>query len=164
VARLSLRAASRKDADILLEWRNEPETRANSLTTAEISAEDHVRWLEKKLADRDSRLWIAELDGDMAVGQSRVDRTRPGIGVISVGLARDARGRGLGRRLIEATAQRASVELELQEIRAVVRPENAASRAAFARAGFEDAEHDTLSGSSILILRWRTNSPPKRTI
>ena len=47
--RLYLRPVELSDARLLFQWRNEKETRANSLHSEELVYEDHVRWLENVL-------------------------------------------------------------------------------------------------------------------
>jgi hypothetical protein len=34
-----------EDADLLLRWRNDPTTRANSFDSSPIDREDHIRWV-----------------------------------------------------------------------------------------------------------------------
>ena len=46
-ALLDLREATIQDADLLLEWRNDPETRNASHNTGEVQREDHISWLTK---------------------------------------------------------------------------------------------------------------------
>ncbi len=48
---ITLRRATIKDADILLEWRNDPETRKASHNTAEVQRSDHVSWLSRTLGN-----------------------------------------------------------------------------------------------------------------
>lgn len=137
--RIELRPATAADADLLLRWRNDPETRAQSFETAEVAPREHVLWLDEKLSRPDRcRIWVAEADG-RPVGQARIDRYGA-KGVISVALAAADRGRGLGAALIEAATARAVVELELERVDALVKPDNAASLAAFRRAGYAEVQ------------------------
>ncbi|HSW42414.1 MAG TPA: GNAT family N-acetyltransferase [Patescibacteria group bacterium] len=133
--RLHLRPARFADAGRLLEWANDPATRAASFGREPIEWAAHVRWLGAVLADPDRRLWIAEEAGT-AVGQVRVDRTPDGVGVVSLGLGPAARGRGLGRALLGLGLAAAVRELGISRARAVVRSGNLASRRLFEGAGF----------------------------
>ena len=67
-----LRPATTEDADILLEWRNDPETRIASHNTAEVQRNDHISWLSRTLGNPERRLYVAEEDGD-PVGTVRAD-------------------------------------------------------------------------------------------
>ncbi|HEX4115911.1 MAG TPA: GNAT family N-acetyltransferase [Solirubrobacteraceae bacterium] len=58
-----LRAADAQDAELILAWRNDPETRRWSRDSREIEPEEHARWLRRVLADSSTRLWMAECEG-----------------------------------------------------------------------------------------------------
>ncbi len=130
-----LRPARPDDAPRLLEWANDPATRAASFDRAEISWPEHVAWLAAVLADPDRRLWIAEEEG-VALGQVRVDRAPEGFGVVSIGLAPGARGRGIGQAVLGLGAAAAMRELGIRRVRALVMPANVPSRRLFEGAGF----------------------------
>ena len=71
---LNLRPAEMADADLLLLWRNDPQTRQASHHAEVISLETHMAWLEKSLKTPDQRrLWVAEMNGKV-VGTCRADR------------------------------------------------------------------------------------------
>jgi RimJ/RimL family protein N-acetyltransferase len=67
-----LRPATMDDAERLFAWRNDPETRAQSLTTDRVPWDDHVAWLERSLAMPERTLLIAEVAGT-PVGTVRLD-------------------------------------------------------------------------------------------
>jgi predicted dehydrogenase/RimJ/RimL family protein N-acetyltransferase len=58
-----LRTAGIEDAEIILAWRNDPETRRWSRELREIEPEEHAHWLRGVLDDPSTRLWMAECDG-----------------------------------------------------------------------------------------------------
>jgi RimJ/RimL family protein N-acetyltransferase len=132
---VALRPALAADADLLLVWANDPATRAASFGREPVARPDHIRWLAAVLRDRARRLWIAEEAG-APVGQLRVDRLPDGVGVVAVGLAPDARGRGLGREVLGLGLAAAAAELGIRRARAVVMAANAPSRRLFEGAGF----------------------------
>jgi RimJ/RimL family protein N-acetyltransferase len=129
------RPATADDAALLHAWRNEPAVRAVSRDQAIVPFEDHLTWLRAALADRDRTLLVAERAG-APVGTVRFDR-RGEEAEISVTVAPQVRGRGVGTRLIAETSE---LELAawpaLQRIVAVITADNARSRVAFERAGF----------------------------
>ena len=133
--RITLRAATSDDAALLLEWANDPATRAASFDRDPIAWNAHVEWLAGVLEDPDRRLWIAEEAG-VAVGQVRIDRSPDGVGVVSIGLADGARGRGLGSAVLRNGLSAAAGTLGISRARAVVRASNVASRRLFEGAGF----------------------------
>lgn len=134
-AAIALRAARPDDARRLLEWANDPATRAASLDREPIAWPAHVAWLAAVLADPARRLWIAEEAG-VPVGQVRVDRAADGVGVVSIGLATGARGRRLGREVLGLGLAAAAAELGIRRARAIVRAANLPSRRLFEGAGF----------------------------
>lgn len=115
-----LRPATVADTDLLLSWRNDPETRRQSKTSGEISRQDHVAWLDGVLADPDRRLLIAEADGG-PVGSVRADRQAE-CWLLSWAVAPPARGKGYGKAIVAAM-----VDGLQGEIRAEVKSDNTAS-------------------------------------
>ena len=69
---LRLRRAEKEDCRFLYELRNEEEVRKNSFQTGIFSYEDHVAWFERKLEEKNTRIYILEQDGER-IGQARVD-------------------------------------------------------------------------------------------
>jgi RimJ/RimL family protein N-acetyltransferase len=137
---LSLRAARSDDEARLLEWRNMASTRQASFASAEIAPEDHHRWFLSKLGDPGCLLLIIEEDG-LPVGQIRLDRVEPRVAEISIGLAPEARGRGLGREALRlSTAEAHSFGVDI--IKARVKLSNERSLAAFAAAGYAVVAND----------------------
>jgi RimJ/RimL family protein N-acetyltransferase len=154
-APLVLRAAHAGDAELVLELRNDPEARQQSFSAQPIPAAEHDDWFRGKLArPEESRIYIAEADGS-PVGQARVDRLDDGAGEISVALADDARGRGLGRELIALASARGAGELGLHELHAFIKPGNVVSQRAFEAVGYTLAREADKDGARALVYVWR---------
>ncbi|MEJ2681392.1 MAG: GNAT family N-acetyltransferase [Gammaproteobacteria bacterium] len=115
-----LRPATTEDADILLEWRNDPETRKASHNTAEVQRNDHVSWLSRTLGNPERRLCVAEEDGD-PVGTVRADFA-DGVWELSWTVSPRARGRGVAKRMVALLANEIS-----EPIRAEVKAGNTSS-------------------------------------
>jgi RimJ/RimL family protein N-acetyltransferase len=131
---VTLRAATDLDAPLLLEWRNDPEAVRFSVKGGAVTPAEHADWLMARLADPDTRLWIAE-EGGEAVGQVRVD-LRGGAGTVSIGIAPAHRGRGIGSAVLQAMLVEIERDLRVRRLRAVAHAGNTASLRAFERAGF----------------------------
>jgi CMP-N-acetylneuraminic acid synthetase/RimJ/RimL family protein N-acetyltransferase len=129
-----LRPVTAADRLALWRWRNDPATRRASFDRREIPLEEHTRWLERSLALRERKLWIV-VAGAAAVGTVRLD-VEDRAGTVSIALAPQARGRGLGVAALHALAGEGFGPLGLATLRARVRPDNRASLAAFRRAGY----------------------------
>jgi len=117
---IRLRPATMKDADILLEWRNDPETRKASHNTAEVQRNDHISWLSRTLGNPDRRLYVAEENGD-PVGSVRADFS-DGVWELSWTVSPRARGRGVAKRMVAVLANEIS-----DPIRAEVKTGNISS-------------------------------------
>jgi len=133
----TIRAAAAADADAIAAIYNEGiEDRVATFETQVRSGAEVVGWLEEDLP------FVVATDGDGAlIGFARVapytDRcVYSGVGEHGVYVARAARGRGLGRRLLEALCD-ASAAAGLYKLTSRIFADNAASRAAHLAAGFE---------------------------
>jgi RimJ/RimL family protein N-acetyltransferase len=141
MAELVLREATPADADRLLEWRNDPATRAASGSTAAVIPDEHRAWLDQLLNDPDRHLWIAELDGRPA-GQARFDRVRGYVYEISVSVDSELRGRRIGADLIAAGCELLFQRTNATVVVARVKTRNEASMRAFTAAGFHAVGED----------------------
>ncbi|MFL6125669.1 N-acetyltransferase family protein [Actinophytocola sp.] len=131
-----MRSANGSDAALLLEWRNDLETRARSRSTDPVTPAEHEAWLARVLDDPDRRLLIA-YRGREPVGTVRFDRDGPQWEV-SITVAPQARGRKLAVPILLA-AERA---IGSAGFRACVHRDNGASLALFGRAGYRQVGAD----------------------
>ena len=129
---VTLRPATQTDSTDILKWRNDPVTREMSLTTEEISPEEHEAWLTKKLASPDTLLLIAEYDGQKA-GCLRYDLSDQAI--VSINLNPAWRGHGLGPAILHRGE--AYIPATITSLSAEIKADNAPSIRAFESAGFK---------------------------
>jgi len=129
---LTLRPATAADADMLLAWRNDVETRRQSKTTEEVSRDGHVAWLDGVLDDAERILKVA-CDDSKPVGSVRADKVA-GAWVLSWMVAPEGRGQGYGGRIVQMLVD----ELD-GEIRAEVKPGNPASLKIAERLGMKQS-------------------------
>ena len=143
---LYLRSATSDDARLLFDWRNDPETRAQSFHTQEILYEDHVRWLEAALQDDDTAIFVLMRQDSsgtaIPAGQLRLTHRANEEGIlISYSIDQNERGKGFGHALIAMVDDVAQTSFEaVPLLRAEVRKENAASRKIFTDNGFACTE------------------------
>lgn len=146
---ITVRDVTPGDSSTLLEWRNDPVTRASSLSTAPVAAESHRRWLARTISDPNRCLYIGEQDGE-PIGTIRFDR-QGDVAETSITVAPTHRRRGLSLPLLlsgmEEYRRKAGDGVR---IIARIRVENAISRALFASAGFRE-EGIT---DDVLLLTW----------
>ena len=127
---IKLRSATIRDADLLLEWRNDAETKKASHNMDEVQRDQHISWLARALDNRDRRLFVAEENG-VPVGTVRADLS-DGVWELSWTTAPSARGRGLAKRMVFLLAQQIP-----EPIRAEVKAGNIASARVAEHAGME---------------------------
>jgi len=101
---LVLRPATMEDAQVIFAWRNDPQTRASSLTPGEVWWPEHMAWLRSSLSHPDRALLIAEQDGE-PVGTVRIDRDE-----LSWTVAPEHRGRGIGKQMLSLVAGTARIK------------------------------------------------------
>ena len=145
---LHLRPATADDCRRVWEWANDPAVRAVSFTSDAIPWEQHVAWFTRKLADANTRLWIAEQDG-APLGQVRFDLDGS-TATISVSLDTTRRGKSLGALLIWSACHKLFRESAVDAVHALIKPDNAASVRAFEKAGFEPAGQTEVKGCAAL--------------
>lgn len=153
---LRYRPATAADADRLLAWRNDPHVRAMSFRSDPISVAQHRAWLAGVLADEHRTLLVAEADG-APVGTVRFDR-EGARAQISVAVAPDARGRGLGTQMIaETTELQLAAHPQLADVLAEIQARNLPSLKAFERAGYLPAPADAPGGRGTTLVRARSS-------
>lgn len=102
--KLSLRPATLEDAELLLKWRNNMTTRMASHTVGEVKLEEHIEWLKNTLQNKNRQLYVAEEKGT-SVGTVRADFEN-GVYELSWTVAPEARGQGIGKRMVALVANR----------------------------------------------------------
>ncbi len=87
------------DARDLWEWRNDPVTRANSFSPAEIDWVEHTIWLQKVLEDPMHRIYIGKIRG-VRIGTCRVEQKSDGVKLLSWTIDPSQRQKGYGKLLV----------------------------------------------------------------
>lgn len=140
---LRLRKAEFVDAKQLFEWKNDSECVRNSITRKLVEWEEHCAWFASVMQRDDVEIFILETD-DMPLGRVRLD-LEDEYGVISYSIAREYRGRQLGREILTLVEEKA-LQMGLKELRAVVQRYNLPSRKLFLQLGYTE----DLQGNSVL--------------
>jgi spore coat polysaccharide biosynthesis predicted glycosyltransferase SpsG/RimJ/RimL family protein N-acetyltransferase len=133
---LELRQASLEDAESLLRWRNDTQTRESSRHRGEVTLPGHLAWLEASLRS-DTRLLLVATDMGGEVGTVRWDLVEPAVWEVSITVAPDRRGQGMARRLLGAGERYLRDGVDgVVAVEAEVHEGNIPSRWLFARAGY----------------------------
>ena len=125
---------------MLLAWRNDPGTRESSIDTEPVAEDSHRRWLDASIASLDRHLFVVEVDGE-PVGTTRLDR-REGGWEISITVAPEHRGKGMGGELLDVTTEWFDANLGESVILSTIKPSNPASLALFANKGYVVVRED----------------------
>ena len=96
---ISIRDVKKEDEDLLFNWRNDPEVRANAFNTDEINLENHRKWFANKLADEKCKIYIFESFGEYPIGQVRLELLEDKW-MIDYSIDSRYRGIGLGEKII----------------------------------------------------------------
>lgn len=132
---VGVRPATLDDAGRLLEWRNDPVTRAVSRQHDAVPAADHLAWLRASLGRLDRHLLVGACEGT-DVGTVRWDRVADAEWEVSITVAPGARGRGVAGPLLRAAEQWLAGATDVGACLAVVHRDNTPSRRLFLNGGY----------------------------
>lgn len=132
-----LRRAEERDMELLYQWANDAETRKNSFSQEAIPMQNHALWFRNKLRDKNCYFYILT-DGEQDLGSIRLE-TEPGreTAVISYSVAKEHRGKGLGKKLL-ALAERERID-GICFLEGSVKKQNQSSIKCFLDNGYERA-------------------------
>jgi spore coat polysaccharide biosynthesis predicted glycosyltransferase SpsG/RimJ/RimL family protein N-acetyltransferase len=134
---VALRPVTPADEDLLLEWANDPDTRAASFDTSAIERPDHHAWLQRRLADPSVAMYVGH-DENGPWGQVRFEPGEPGEVELGFSVAPQRRGERLAAPLLRAGVARVLADRpDVDRVLGRVRPENHRSSRSFDAAGFE---------------------------
>lgn len=125
------------DADLLLDWVNQPDSLAQKLkTTDAIDPDDHYAWLARALESDQYRLCILK-DRDKPIGQVRLQQVEQMRWVVDIFIIAPCRGNGAAQYAIRSAAHTLA-QFEPQAIlQADVKSGNLSSTKLFQRLGFK---------------------------
>jgi UDP-2,4-diacetamido-2,4,6-trideoxy-beta-L-altropyranose hydrolase len=141
--RIKLRPVLPEDCERVWKWANDAAVRAVSFSEASIPWEEHVDWFQKRISR--PYFFIALNQDDLPIGQVRFDPDETET-VISVVIDRDWRHCGYGVTLIRTACKELFLHSDVTAIHAYVKPDNEASRRAFIKAGFKEADAEVRQG------------------
>lgn len=130
-----LRKANALDKKLYFNWANDAETRKNSFSIEPIAWEDHDKWYDEKMADKNTEMFVL-MDFFKPLGQVRL-AIEENVGIISYSVDADERGKGIGREMLllleKEMAKKKSSDFTLI---AYVKEENVASNKVFESLGY----------------------------
>jgi ribosomal protein S18 acetylase RimI-like enzyme len=153
---LIARLAQPEDAMDILRWRNDPFVCAMSRHHKPISEVAHMAWYSRVVNDPNRLLLIGVLE-DQKVGIVRFNHERASLWEVSIVIAPEARGQGVGRHLLEMALKRLNITHAPSSVLAVVRLNNKPSLRLFHALGFTRESNDDEFVS--LVLPSNDNAP-----
>ncbi len=141
---IKLRKATYQDCYLLFDWANDEAVRANSFNSEKIDIETHKRWLEDKLQDKNTELYII-LNDNYKVGTIRIEN-RDREAMISYSIASEFRGKGIGKAVLKHMKD----SMKERKLVGLVKHDNIASIKSFESAGYKkNIEKDYIKFISI---------------
>lgn len=141
---LYLKETTQKDKDLLYIWANEEESMKQAFSPHFIELKEHENWFSKKLKDKNCKMYLLYQE-DTPVGEIRVE-CKEGTARISYSIAKEYRGQGYGKKLLELLEQ----EIEskpfqfsgIKTLKGEVLQGNEASRHVFLALGYQEEVKD----------------------
>jgi RimJ/RimL family protein N-acetyltransferase len=133
--KITLRLATMADADDLLRWKNDPDTRKFAIVTHdEISREQHTQWMKAHINDSNTLIHIIQCDG-VSCGDIRFEFFKT-FAEVAIKLDPAYRGKGIATFVLrEATA--GVQDVYHQPIMANIVYGNEASKRLFEKCGYK---------------------------
>lgn len=141
--KLSLRPVELSDANMLFQWRNEKETRANSLHSEKLVYEDHVRWLKSVLGTAKAQYFFILMANFVPVGQIRL-AVENKMALISYSIDATHRGSGYGRMILKMAEDKLRAQRVCLPLVGYVKEENVASQRVFASLHYHESRENDL--------------------
>ena len=148
---ITLRRVRRDDCALIWEWENEPDVRSASFSSEPIPWEQHVRWFETKITDKNCFLYMAIDEQQAPIGRVRFERHGKEA-VISVVIAKNYRGMHYGTMLIEMASHKLFEITDICRINAYIKIDNDQSIRAFENAGYKAHHQVELDGHPAIEL------------
>jgi RimJ/RimL family protein N-acetyltransferase len=123
--------------DLIYKWANDIEVRRNSFNSAPIAYENHVKWFNKIMADKDVWQFIM-CDNGEPVGQIRLN-IEADKAIIGYSVAPDKRRRGYAVAMLRLLIENVN-NTDIKTLIGRVKYENHASSRAFEKCGFDKVE------------------------
>jgi UDP-2,4-diacetamido-2,4,6-trideoxy-beta-L-altropyranose hydrolase len=133
---LTVRPAIMDDAPMVYAWRNHPDTRKAAADSMPFDYAAHENWMRATLTSGTSYLLVACV-GPQPIGTIRFDMVQGSIATVSLYVAPDWPGLGLGRRMLASGENYLAARIQGKcQLRASVLPGNDPSHRMFEGAGY----------------------------
>ena len=132
-----LRKTTLNDSKIVFELSNDPIVRSQSINKNFIPWDEHLKWFENKINDKNYLFLLAFDKSDNFIGQIRF-QIEENSATVSISITEKFRGKGLSKKIITDGCKKVFNEFNnIKNIFAYILPENIASINGFKSAGFK---------------------------
>lgn len=138
--KLKARLAKFEDKELVFNWANDPLVRKNALDKKKILKSEHSKWFSSRIYNLSKfKIFIIETINELPVGQVRFEQ-KNNKWIVSYSIAKYARGKGLGVKLLKTaiTVFRNNNQLELI---GYVKKKNFKSCKIFEKLGFKSKKY-----------------------
>lgn len=130
------RYATWDDVDMIFNWANEKAVRENSFCSDDIKYEEHLKWYEGILSDKEHNIQLILMLDDTPVGQCRF-RVEGEDALISLSVDKNYRGTGAGNALMSKACEWVKANRpDIKKIEGDIKSSNVSSMKAVMNAGF----------------------------
>jgi RimJ/RimL family protein N-acetyltransferase len=133
---LVIREATKDDAQLYFDWANDPAVRKMAFHQEPIPWENHVKWFNAKLASKTSHLFLC-YQQKLPIGQVRFDIIDGGDAEIDISIAKEFRGGGLGKQMLQSAIEYESKTNGIHSFVSEVKEENISSQRMFLAVEFQ---------------------------
>lgn len=134
---LSFRIANSKDINLYYTWLNDPLVRTQSFNSNIVEFDEHKKWFENKLIDKNCFMIIFYLENEENVGQVRIEKGNDRNAIIGISIGSQYRGKGFSTYMLKAASNYFFESNPNYFINAFIKKENHNSKYSFENAGFE---------------------------
>ena len=136
--RITWRFARLSDAEILFQWRNEPDTFRFTKQARPLEWDEHYGWISRQIkrSRSDSVLLIFSFESAQ-IGMSRLDRLNGSDFEISISVGNLYQGKGFGKIILEKSIEYALDTLNAGRVIATIHSKNTKSQKLFQNLGFK---------------------------
>ena len=132
--KLNLRPVEKKDYEKILEWRNDPDVRINSLTQHIISIDEHTEYWNDFLKNETNFAFIA-IHENNDIGVLKLKNIDKITYEIDIFISKSYRNRGLGSQVLKI-AKDVALQKGMKKLIAKIKYDNEASKKVFEKVGF----------------------------
>jgi UDP-2,4-diacetamido-2,4,6-trideoxy-beta-L-altropyranose hydrolase len=146
--KISLRPVEINDREWIWQCANDPISRSASFSSETILWNDHIKWFDQKLKDRDCVFWVIVQNLNLhPVGTVRYE-TSGHSAIISINITPDNRRRGVGSQAIQISSELLFETTLVTTVHAYIKIENTASINVFTRSGYSNTGLVDINGNA----------------